>query len=635
MGLKPGYKQTEVGVIPEDWEVRRIAQVCELVVDCKNRTPPVLEGGDYAVVRTPNVRDGKFVREDLRFTDEQSFRTWTSRAIPRIGDVLITREAPLGEVCLVPPDLPVCLGQRMMLYRPDKEKMESGFLLYVLMSAGVQTNLLRKIGGSTVGHAKVDDIRDLQLPIPGTTSEQQAIAEALSDADALIESLEQLLAKKRHLKQGAMEELLTGKKRLPAFSADWVTCRVGEVIVRFFCGPSPTCEERNIASEEEWGVLKTTAITWENGWDWTRHKALPKAFWNRNDQEIRDGDVIVTKAGPRHRVGVTCWVDYSPERILVSGKMIGLRPDMEKAVPLMLAAAISSREPQEYLNQRTTGMAESQVNFENTALLQTPILLPEIEEQRAISRIINDIETEITALESKLTKARQLKTGMMHELLTGRIRLGRSTSSVVPFLVKQHADVNRAETHNPQINEAVVLAVLASKFGTEQYPLARVRRTKLMYLLHRHVEHEATGFLKKAAGPYDPKVRYGGPEKIALKNRYVRSHHNGTYEGLIPGANIAQAEGYFEKWYGSPALQWVEQFHHKRTEELELLATIDMACVDLRREGKAVSLSTVKRVLQDNAEWKAKLDRPVFSDDKINAAIVSCQQLFPPEGDTE
>jgi type I restriction enzyme S subunit len=79
----------------------------------------------------------------------------------------------------------------------------------------------------------------------------------------------------------------------------------------------------------------------------------------------------------------------------------------------------------------------------------------------------------------------------------------------------------------------------------------------------------------------------------------------------------------------------VEQFRHKRTEELELLATIDMACVDLRREGKAVSLSTVKRVLQDNAEWKAKLDRPLFSDDKINAAIESCQQLFPPEGDTE
>jgi type I restriction enzyme S subunit len=280
-----------------------------------------------------------------------------------------------------------------------------------------------------------------------------------------------------------------------------------------------------------------------------------------------------------------------------------------------------------------TGSNYPAINSRDVRALDIP--LPGYEEQNAIAAVLSDMDNEINTLDAKLTKAHQLKTGMMQELLTGKIRLIHSAASVLPFEVKQQADVSPSKAHNPQINEAVVLAVLASRFGTEKYPLARVRRTKLMYLFHRHADHEATGFLKKAAGPYDPKVRYAGPEKIALKNRYVRSHHNGTYEGFIPGDNIAQAEGYFEKWYDSPALEWVEQFRHKRTEELELLATIDMACVDLRREGKAVSLSTVKRVLQDNAEWKAKLDRPLFSDDKINAAIESCQQLFPPEGDTE
>ena len=115
MELKPGYKQTEVGVIPEDWEVKVTAHVCELIVDCKNRTPPVVNGDEYAVVRTPNVRNGKFVREELRFTDAQSYVEWTARAVPQIGDILITREAPLGEVCLVPKGLKVCLGQRMMM----------------------------------------------------------------------------------------------------------------------------------------------------------------------------------------------------------------------------------------------------------------------------------------------------------------------------------------------------------------------------------------------------------------------------------------------------------------------------------------------------------------------------------------
>ena len=228
MELKSGYKRTEVGVIPAAWELFTAAEVCELVVDCKNRTPPVVAESDYAVVRTPNVRSGKFVRENLRFTDEQSFREWTARTIPRIGDVLITREAPLGEVCPVPSGIRLCLGQRMMLYRPDPAKTDSRFFLYALMSTGVRSNLLKKIGGSTVGHAKVEDIRNLQLPLPPAKIEQEAIAEALSNADALIESLEELLVKKREIKQGAMQELLTAKKRLPGFSEKWDLKRLGD-----------------------------------------------------------------------------------------------------------------------------------------------------------------------------------------------------------------------------------------------------------------------------------------------------------------------------------------------------------------------------------------------------------------------
>jgi restriction endonuclease S subunit len=151
----------------------------------------------------------------------------------------------------------------MMLYRPDPEKAASTFLLYAIMSPAVQKNLLRKIGGSTVGHARVDDIRNLEIPFPTARAEQDVIAAALNDSDALVESLEQRVAKKRDIKQGATQELLAGKKRLLGFSGEWQRHRVEEVITRFFCGPSPTCEERNVMGDSEWGVLKTTAATWE------------------------------------------------------------------------------------------------------------------------------------------------------------------------------------------------------------------------------------------------------------------------------------------------------------------------------------------------------------------------------------
>ncbi len=103
--------------------------------------------------------------------------------------------------------------------------------------------------------------------------------------------------------------------------------------------------------------------------------------------------------------------------------MIGLRPNPQRAVPLMLTAAIAAGEAQTYLNQRTTGMAESQVNFENDALLDTQIRLPKLDEQAAIAVVLSDMDAEIVELEQELAKARDIKQGMMQELLTGRIRL--------------------------------------------------------------------------------------------------------------------------------------------------------------------------------------------------------------------
>jgi type I restriction enzyme S subunit len=257
--------------------------------------------------------------------------------------------------------------------------------------------------------------------------------------------------------------------------------------------------------------------------------------------------------------------------------------------------------------------------------------VPTASEQAAIAAILVEMDGDIAALDAKLSKARQLKQGMMQEMLTGRIRLVQPCAGVVPFPVKRNASAGTNASHNQQINEAVVLAVLAHRFGSEQFPLGRFRRTKLAYLLHRHTERQVTGFMKKAAGPYNPHTRYGGAEKIALKNGYVSIHKTAKGEGFIAADNMDQAEGYFESWYGLQVLDWLKQFRYKKNEELELLTTVDMAIEDLRREGKSVTVSAVKRIIHDSPEWKAKLDRATFADSNITAAIESCHQLFPVE----
>ena len=278
---------------------------------------------------------------------------------------------------------------------------------------------------TSIAHLPREKFMQVPMPVP-SPPEQRAIAEALSDVDALLSRMDRLIAKKRDLKQATMQPLLTGQTRLPGFSGEWEERLVEDVILGHFCGPSPTCEERNIADDAEWGVLKTTAATKEVGWNWKAHKVLPRVFWNRPHLQVRRGDVIVTKAGPRRRVGVAAWVDFVPPRIIVSGKMIGLRPDPTKIVPLVLASAISARSAQLFLDQRTTGMAESQVNFENAALLQTPIRFPRIAEQTAIGAVLSDMDAEVATLEQRRDKIHALKQAIMQELLTGRTRLVKS-----------------------------------------------------------------------------------------------------------------------------------------------------------------------------------------------------------------
>jgi type I restriction enzyme S subunit len=411
-------KQTEIGVIPADWNVKPLGDLGEALIGLTYRPEEVGSDGTL-VLRSSNIQDGR-----LTFNDNVYVRTEVpERIMVSPGDILVcvrngSRDL-IGKTAMIDHRAQgMTFGAFMAVFRSSYSR-----LLFHTFNSGLFLRQVREQLGATINQITNKSLTAFVIPLPPTLAEQEAIAAALSDADGLIESLEKLIAKKRQIKHGTMQELLTGKRRLPGFIGKWETKQVREVIFKHFCGPSPTCEERNIENAEEWGVLKTTAITWENGWDWTKHKVLPRVFWNNPDIELRVGDVVVTKAGPRHRVGVSAWVDEVPKQIVVSGKMIGLRPDPSKANAMMLAAAIGSKAAQRYLDQRTTGMAESQVNFENTVLLETPIQIPKIEEQSAIATILPDMDAEIAALAAKLTKARQVKQGMMQELLTGRTRL--------------------------------------------------------------------------------------------------------------------------------------------------------------------------------------------------------------------
>jgi len=278
----------------------------------------------------------------------------------------------------------------MMLYRPDPNKTNSRFLLYALMSSGVQGNLLKKIGGSTVGHAKVDDIRNLQIPLPPTKAEQEAIAEALSDADALIEALAQLIVKKRQIKQGAMQELLTGKRRLSGFSREWEVKPLADVapLQRGFDlpnpklqkGPYPVVYSNGVLNHHSTFQVKGPGVVTGRSGTIGNVTFVEQDFWPHNTS-----------------LWVTSFKSNNPKFIFYLYKKIGLE-------------------------QFSTGSGVPTLNRNDVHAFK--VRIPESQtEQTAIATILTDMDAEIAALEAKLVKARQVKQGMMQELLTGRIRL--------------------------------------------------------------------------------------------------------------------------------------------------------------------------------------------------------------------
>lgn len=218
MNCPTQFKDSVLGKIPNRWLIVPAEEACEAVIDCKNRTPPPTKEG-HPVIRTPNVRDGEFVSEGLLFTDPQSYTLWTQREKPRPGDVLITREAPAGEVCLLPQlPLPACLGQRMMMYRPNPTMLDAQFMVAAIMSTPVQKVLFDMAGGSTVGHVRVGDIRRLPIPVP-PIEEQKRIADSWQAARSRILAETAARASLQLLKHGLVTDLLTGRIRVPAEAA--------------------------------------------------------------------------------------------------------------------------------------------------------------------------------------------------------------------------------------------------------------------------------------------------------------------------------------------------------------------------------------------------------------------------------
>jgi type I restriction enzyme S subunit len=407
--MKPGYKQTEVGVIPEEWGADNLGRFWG-VTDCKHITAQfVTEGFPLASIR----------EVQSRFVDLTNAKQTTAHFYnllieggrkPRPGDLILSRNATVGEVAQVADwHPPFAMGQDVCLLRKKSSDHSTEFLQAIFQSPVILKQLADLMVGSTFKRANVQQIRNFSVPMP-PPPEQRAIAEALSDVDGLLGGLDRLIAKKRDLKQAAMQQLLTGQTRLPGFHGEWAIVELGKLIKEIADGATPsTADSRNFGGRIYWVVIddiKDEIITTATTLTERGLQSCAATLW-------QPGTLIISTGATIGEVGIA--------RIPVATKqgICGIVFDQSQAIAAFMKYWFVQNKP------KILGKAQGSTIKEVRAptLVKIELTVPPVPEQTAIAHILSEMDAELTALEQRREKTLSLKQAMMQELLTGRTRL--------------------------------------------------------------------------------------------------------------------------------------------------------------------------------------------------------------------
>ncbi len=389
MELTNGYKQTEVGIIPEDWVERKLGAVCKLI-NGRGFKPYEWKDSGLPIIRIQNLNgsddfnyfDGHYAKK-LEIEPQQLLFAWSGSRGTSFGPHVWN--GPLG-----------LLNYHTWKVQVDPKTISEKFFLHALKQL---TKFIEEQahGAAALVHVQKWEMETFKFPLPPTKAEQEAIAEALSDADAWIESLEQLIAKKRRIKAGVSQALLTGKQRLPGFSGEWEVKRVEEF---------STVERGRVISHSE--ISKATNPTYPVYSSQTSNLGV----MGHLDSYEFDGEYI-TWTTDGANAGTIFARTGRFNCTNVCGTILPSAGDHR-----FIAGALST------VSKSHVSRHLGNPKLMNDVMKKISIHLPPTKaEQTAIADILTTMDTELDALAAKLRKARQIKQGMMQELLTGKTRL--------------------------------------------------------------------------------------------------------------------------------------------------------------------------------------------------------------------
>lgn len=413
--IPAGYKQTEVGVIPEDWDVKSVYALA-------NNQKALFDDGDWIeaehitdkgvrLIQTGNIGIGSFIEKDVKkYVYEKSFESLRCKEL-HIGDLLICRLAePAGRACILPyiGETKVITSVDVTIFRPERHIANRDFLVQYFSSIEWFKSVQEQVGGTTHKRISRGALGQLLMPYP-SLDEQTAIANVLSDSDALIGALEQLIAKKQAIKLATMQQLLTGRTRLPAFALrpdgtqkGYKTSELGDI-------------------PEDWEVKQIGNVApLQRGFDLPANMRIdgryPVVYSNgvvntHNTYKVNGPGVVTVRSGT---LGKVHYVEHDFWPHNTSLWVMKFNNSDIKFIYYLFSFIGFER------FASGSGVPTLNRNDAHLFKISIPTLL---KEQTAIATILSDMDNELQALTQKLEKARALKQGMMQQLLTGKIRL--------------------------------------------------------------------------------------------------------------------------------------------------------------------------------------------------------------------
>jgi type I restriction enzyme S subunit len=269
------------------------------------------------------------------------------------------------------------------------------------------------------------------------------------------------------------------------------------------------------------------------------------------------------------------------------------------------------------------------------ALISASLRAPDKETEVTQEEINRYVDQHVTLNSEDKTALEKSKPDVMQAIKSILLGNGQEDNATATRRAKAEcAETSMQTTHRKASNEfveAVLIAQLTRLIATPQYPLGHFRQNKMIYFAHRRTEDEVTEFfMKQPAGPYSSRAKYQGPERIAQQQGYVKKSGTEKKSGFLVGDNIHKIDQYVSRYPVCIALDWVVgKFRYRKNEDLELLATVDFAALELIRSKKMITMENVKHVIATSKKWTAKLNREIFSDANIERALIELKNYFP------